>query len=180
MTPQFSTFFRRLQISLSTGSLKAFLPKLRPSEIQQKNNKRSRKRYEALRYERSVTLHFCFEKTGGPLWSVTVRAKRSVTLRYTFVLRKHGGTATKRYATSEALRYVTLHFCFEKTWGDRYEALQYERSVTLRYVTLLFWYKLRNVRKLRFLIFQQNEREGKERRWKEKEQKTKKLTNYYI
>ena len=80
----------------------------------------------------------------------------------------------KRYATSEALRYVTLHFCFEKTGGDRYEALQYERSVTLRYVTLLFWDKLRNVRKLRFLIFQQNEREGKERRWKEKEQKTKK------
>ena len=50
------------------------------------------KRYEALR-------------------SVTLRAKRYVTLRYTYVLRKQ---------------------------GDRYEALQYERSVTLRYVTLLF------------------------------------------
>ncbi len=66
------------------------------------------------------------------------RKRANVTLRYTFVLRKQGGTAMKRYSTSEALRYVTLHFCFE--------------------------IKLRNVRKLIFLIFQQNEREGKERR----------------
>ena len=73
------------------------------------------KRYEALR-------------------SVTLRAKRYVTLLFW----ENRGTATKRYSTSEALRYVTLHFCFE--------------------------IKLRNVRKLRFLIFQQNEREGKERR----------------
>ena len=46
------------------------------------------KRYEALRHERSVTL------------------------RYTFVLRKQGDRY-EAYSTSEALRYVTLHFCFE-------------------------------------------------------------------
>ena len=46
----------------------------------------------------------------------------------------------KRYSTSEAKRYVTLRYTFvlRKHGGDRYEALQYERSVTLRYVTLLF------------------------------------------